>query len=101
MIIRWFSTNMKLIWILVTQHPYVLSHSDFQNGSLNAKMWITLQDGFSDFSGKHSDILQVFPYKKETIISDVFSEPFLVLAWCFESFMVLKMTKLVTEKSLG
>ena len=44
---------------------YVLSSLNFQNCHLERKMRITLEDGFSDFSGKHSDILQIFLHKNQ------------------------------------
>ena len=48
-----------------SRKSYFLSPLYFQNRHLNTKMQITRQDEFSEFSGLHSDILQVFPYQMQ------------------------------------
>ena len=41
---------------------------------------LTRQDEFSVFSGKHSDILQVFHYQMQKKLADIFGETF----FCFK-----------------
>ena len=44
---------------------YVMNPLYFQNSQLIGKMQISREAKFSDFSEKHSDIVQVLPYKNQ------------------------------------
>ena len=63
-----------------SRKSYFLSPLYFQNRHLNTKMRITRQDEFSEFSGLHSDILQVFPYQMQKKMVAIFGETF----FCFK-----------------
>ena len=79
-------------WMILTKYKvnvtnsnsrksYFLSPLYFQNRHLNTKMRITRQDEFSEFSGLHSDILQVFPYQmQKKKLAAVFAELFFALS---------------------
>ena len=63
-------------WMILTKYKvnvtnntsrksYFLSTLYFQNRHLSTKIRITRQDEFSEFSGYHSDILQVYPHQMQ------------------------------------
>ena len=62
MILTWYEVNMTNN---IPKISYVPNPLYFQNIQLIGKMQISRKAKFSDFSEKHSDIVQVLPYKNQ------------------------------------
>ena len=60
--------------INIPKISYVQNPMYFQNSQLIGNMQISRKAEFSDFSEKHSDILQVLPYKNQKKSLEFFLE---------------------------